>query len=171
MIVSGALATAKIIVGLQANSTAVVSDGLENAGDVLTSGLVLFGLVIAAKPPDADHPYGHGRLEILSGLIVGMALVAAGSLISFRSLERAREAQHAPAAYAVWPLIVSIAVKIVMSFAKWRYGRRIRSASLTADAWHESVDILSGTTALIGVSITLADPARFFAADHIGGCI
>jgi len=58
-----------------------------------------------------------------------------------------------------------------MSLAKWRYGRRIRSAALTADAWHESVDILSSTTALIGVGITLADPARFAAADHIGGSV
>jgi cation diffusion facilitator family transporter len=171
MIVSASLAAAKIIVGLEANSTAVVSDGLENAGDVLTSGLVLFGLLIAAKPPDADHPYGHGRLEILSGLIVGMVLVATGSLITFRSLERAREVQHAPAAYAIWPLVISIAVKSFMSLAKWRYGRRIRSAALTADAWHESVDILSSTTALIGVGITLADPARFAAADHIGGSV
>ena len=126
MLVSAALAAAKITVGLHANSTAVVSDGLESAGDVLTSGLVLFGLMIAAKPPDAEHPYGHGRLETLSALVVGMMLIATGSLISFRSLQRAWEPQHTPAAYAIWPLIASIAIKSVMSFAKWRYGRKIR---------------------------------------------
>lgn len=170
MLVSAALAATKIVIGLRANSTAVVSDGLENAGDVLTSGLVLFGLIIAAKPPDAEHPYGHGRLEILSGLMVGMTLVAAGALISFRSLQRAWEAQHAPALYAIWPLVASIVLKCGMSLTKWRYGRKIRSAALTADAWHDAVDILSGTTALAAVGITLADPARFAPADHIGGC-
>jgi cation diffusion facilitator family transporter len=169
MLVSAALATAKIAVGLNANSTAVVSDGLESVGDVLTSGLVLFGLLIAAKPPDAQHPYGHGRLETLSALVVGMILIASGSLIAFRSLQRAWESQHAPAAYAVWPLIASIAVKSAMSLSKWRLGRRIRSAALTADAWHDTVDILSGTVALIAVAITLADPVRFAAADHLGG--
>ena len=169
MLVSAALATAKIAVGLNANSTAVVSDGLESVGDVLTSGLVLFGLLIASKPPDSEHPYGHGRLETLSALVVGMILIASGSLIAFRSLQRAWESQHAPAAYAVWPLIASIAVKSAMSLSKWRLGRRIRSAALTADAWHDTVDILSGTVALIAVAITLADPVRFAAADHLGG--
>jgi cation diffusion facilitator family transporter len=169
MLISAALATAKIVVGLRANSTAVVSDGLESVGDVLTSGLVMFGLLIAAKPPDSEHPYGHGRLETLSALVVGMILIASGSLIAFRSLQRAWESQHTPAAYAIWPLIASIAIKSAMSFTKWRLGRRIRSAGLSADAWHDTVDILSGTVALIAVAITLADPARFAAADHLGG--
>jgi cation diffusion facilitator family transporter len=169
MLISAALAAAKIVVGLRANSTAVVSDGLESVGDVLTSGLVLFGLLIAAKPPDSDHPYGHGRLETLSALVVGMILIASGSLIAFRSLQRAWESQHTPAAYAVWPLIASIAVKSAMSFTKWKLGRSIRSSALSADAWHDTVDILSGTVALIAVAITLADPARFAAADHLGG--
>ena len=169
MLISAALATAKIVVGLQANSTAVVSDGLESVGDVLTSGLVLFGLFIAAKPPDSEHPYGHGRLETLSALVVGMILIASGSLIAFRSMQRAWESQHAPAAYAMWPLIASIGVKSAMSLTKWRLGRKIRSDALTADAWHDTVDILSGTVALIAVGITLADPARFAAADHLGG--
>src|SRR5574340_76008 len=111
MLVSAVLAATKILVGLHGNSTAVVSDGLESAGDVLTSGLVLFGLVIASKPPDQEHPYGHGRLETLSALVVGMALLVTGSLISFRSLERAWEPGHAPAAYAIWPLVASIALK------------------------------------------------------------
>jgi cation diffusion facilitator family transporter len=169
MLVSAALAAAKIVVGLKANSTAVVSDGLESVGDVLTSGLVMFGLMIAAKPADSEHPYGHGRLETLSALVVGMILIASGSLIAFRSLQRAWESQHTPAAYAVWPLIASIGVKSAMSLTKWRLGRRIRSAALTADAWHDTVDIFSGTVALIAVGITLSDPVRFAAADHLGG--
>jgi len=171
IIVSAALATSKIVVGLHANSTAVVSDGLESAGDVLTSVLVLFGLLVASKPPDSEHPYGHGRLETLSALIVGMVLIVTGSLISFRSLQRAWEPQHTPAAYAIWPLIASIGIKGASSFAKWRIGRRIGSASLTADAWHDTVDILSGATALAAVAITLSDPVRFAAADHLGGSI
>jgi cation diffusion facilitator family transporter len=169
MLVSAALSAAKIIVGLHANSTAVVSDGLESAGDVLASGLALFGLTMAAKPPDSEHPYGHGRVEILSALIVGMMLTASGSLISFRSLERIREVQHAPAAYAVWPLVASIVVKSMLSLMKRRYGRKIRSSALQADAWNDTVDILSGSTALGALGITLYDPVRFVTADHLGG--
>jgi cation diffusion facilitator family transporter len=169
MLASAALSAAKIIVGLHANSTAVVSDGLESAGDVLASGLALFGLVVAAKPPDTEHPYGHGRVEILSALIVGMMLTASGTLISFRSLQRVREVQHAPAAYAVWPLIASIVVKSIMGLVKRRLGRKIRSSALLADAWNDTVDILSGSTALVALGLTLYNPVKFIAADHLGG--
>ena len=91
MIVSAGLAAAKITIGLHASSTATVSDGIESAGDVLASGLVLLGLIIASIPPDAEHPYGHGRLETLSALAVGMLLVTTGVLIAFESLHLARE--------------------------------------------------------------------------------
>ncbi len=171
MAVSGALAAAKILIGLHANSTAVVSDGLESAGDVLTSGLVLFGLIIAAKPPDAKHPYGHGRVETLGGLVVGMFLIASGSLIAFRSMQRAWEVQHAPAAYAMWPVAASIVLKSIMSLTKGTYARKIGSASLNADAWNDAVDIFSGATALAAVAISLIDPQRFGAADHFGGSL
>jgi len=169
MLASAGLSAAKIIVGLHANSTAVVSDGLESAGDVLASGLALFGLMLAAKPPDTEHPYGHGRVEILSALIVGMMLTASGTLISFRSLQRMREVLHAPAAYALWPLLASIAVKSIMSWMKRRYGRKIRSSALQADALNDTVDIISGSTALIALAFTLYDPVKFVAADHLGG--
>ena len=169
IVVSAILAALKITLGLKANSTAVVSDGLESAGDVLSSGLVLFGLEMAAKPPDHEHPYGHGRLETLTALVVGMMLIVAGGLISFRSMERAFEAQHAPAAFAIWPLLVSIAVKGVLWPLKRRIGRTIRSEALTADSWNDAVDILSGCTALLGVGLTLLDPKNFVWADHAGG--
>ena len=168
MLVSAGLAAAKIVIGLHASSTATVSDGIESAGDVLASGLVLLGLIIADKPPDAEHPYGHGRLETLSALAVGMLLVATGVLIAFESLHLSHDAPG-PAAYAVWPLIASIAIKSFLSAAKWRYGRKIQSSGLVADAWNDTVDILSGGTALIGLSLTLLSPVRFAAADRIGG--
>lgn len=152
-----------------AGSTAVVSDGIESAGDVLASGLVLFGLVVAARPPDAEHPYGHGRFETLTALAVGMLLIASGALICYISLERAYYTDHAPATFAIWPLIGSILVKSGTWSAKHYYGRKIRSDALTADAWNDAVDILSGFTALAALGLTVWNPARFAAADHIGG--
>jgi cation diffusion facilitator family transporter len=98
-----------------------------------------------------------------------MMLTASGTLISFRSLERVREVRHAPAAYAVWPLVGSIVIKGIMSLMKRRYGRKIRSSALLADAWNDTVDILSGTTALVALGITLYDPVKYVVADHLGG--
>jgi cation diffusion facilitator family transporter len=169
MLVSAGLAAAKITIGLHASSTATVSDGIESAGDVLASGLVLLGLIIAAKPPDAEHPYGHGRLETLSALAVGMLLAATGVLISFESLHLSDNAARPPASYAVWPLVASIVIKSIMSASKRHYGRKIQSSGLIADAWNDTVDILSGGTALLGLGLTLLSPDKFSSADRIGG--
>jgi cation diffusion facilitator family transporter len=171
MLISAGLALAKVTIGLQAHSTAVVSDGLESAGDVLASGLVLLGLVLAARPPDAEHPYGHGRVETLAALAVGIMLVISGSLISARAFQRVGETQPAPAAFALWPVAASIAIKSGLAATKRRYARKIGSSALKADAWNDSVDVLSGTTALAGLGLTLINPQRFAAADSVGGGI
>ena len=166
--ISAALAAIKITVGLMAHSTAVVSDGFESAGDVLASGFVLFGLTLAAKPADADHPYGHGRVETLTGLLVGILLSATGALICYRALETSVE-HPVTTALAVWPMIGSLFIKSITLGFKQYYGRKIRSDSMIADAWNDAVDIVSAVTALAALSITLIDPVRFALADHIGG--
>ncbi len=169
MFASGCLAVAKIVIGLLAGSTSVVADGMESASDVLASGIVLFGLAVAARPADENHPYGHGRFETLTGLGLGLILALTGVAISIRSLDRINEVHSPPAFYAVWPLIASVIVKSGLAAVKFRVGKRIHSAGLVADAWNDSVDILSGFTALVAVGLTLYDPPRFLAADHYGG--
>lgn len=166
---SGALAIAKILIGWLGGSTSVVADGVESAGDVFTSAIVLFGLAVASRPPDEEHPYGHGRFEMLTGLGIGAILGLVGVGISIRSLDRLGEVHAAPQLYTIWPLLASIAVKATLSTLKFRIGRRIQSAALVADAWNDTVDILSAAVALTAVGLTLYDPARFLAADHFGG--
>lgn len=163
------LATANIAAGYWGHSTSVTAAGLEFAGDVIASALVLLGMWMAAKPADADHPYGHGRFETLSGLIVGIILALGGAGICYRSIQRAADSHQAPHAYAIWPLIAAILIRSVMSSWKFRVGRRIQSASLVADAWNDAVDILSATGALVAVALAIHDPQRFLAADHYGG--
>ncbi|MCC6862475.1 MAG: cation transporter [Bryobacterales bacterium] len=169
MCVSALLAVLKVIVGWMAGSTAVVADGVESAGDIFASGFVWVGLRLAAKPPDANHPYGHGRVETLSGLVVGLGLMLVGVSICYHSLQTIGERHAPPALYAVWPLLVSIGAKSFLSWLKFHYGRKIRSAALVADAWNDTIDILSALTALTAVGLTLYDPSRFLAADHYGG--
>jgi len=169
MLVGFLMAAVKIIVGLKANSTAVVSDGFESASDVLTSGIVLVGLYIAAKPADDDHPYGHGRFETLAGLAVGTILATSGVLISHRALDRLHDPTHIPAAYALWPVLISVVIKGAVFAYKMRIGRRTGASSLIADAWHDAVDMFSGITAMIALGVALSNPERFSSADHYGG--
>jgi cation diffusion facilitator family transporter len=165
--VSAVLAAVKIWIGLAANSVAVVSDGFESAADFFTSGLVLFGLWVALKPADTDHPYGHGRFETLIGLAIGVVLVATGTAISIRALEE-RYVEHTPAAYAIWPLVGSIVAKFALGAGKFSIGKRTGSTSVAADAWNDAVDVLSGGVALIAILLAIHVPGMT-AADHYGG--
>ena len=171
MVVSGALALVKIVAGVAGHSTAVVADGLESAGDVFASGFVLLGLTIAARPADENHPYGHGRIEILTGLLIGLVLTAGGALISFGSLQKLGQPRPPLASYVVWALVASLVCKTPLAAFKFQYGRRLKSTALTADAWNDAMDTLSAVAALIAVGLALHDPQRFLDADRYGGFI
>lgn len=168
---SALLAAMNLAVGVAAGSTAVFATGVEFAGDVLASTVVLFGLLAAARPADDEHPYGHGRLETLAAFVVGLLLSAAGIAIAWQALQRVGEVHAPPRAPALGALLVAIVVRGVMSALKFRTGRRLGSASLVADAWNDAVDILSALAALAAVSLARFDPARFLAADHYGGAL
>jgi cation diffusion facilitator family transporter len=169
MLVSGTLAVVKIVAGLHGHSTAVVADGLESGGDVFASGFVLLGLTIAAKPADWNHPYGHGRVEIITGLLIGLLLTVTGALICYNSLERLGRPREALASYVVWPLVASLAAKTGLSAFKFHYGRKIKSDALIADAWNDAMDTISAVAAMIAVGLTLYNPQRFLDADRWGG--
>lgn len=167
--VSAALAAVNLAIGLAAGSSSVFAVGAEFLGDVLASAVVLAGMLVASKPPDVNHPYGHGRFELLAGLAVGVLLAVGGAGICYRSLQRLDAVHPPPEAYAVWPLVAAILLRSVMSTLKFRVGKRIGSESLVADAWNDAVDILSALAALVALGLTLYDPVRFLAADHFGG--
>jgi cation diffusion facilitator family transporter len=169
MLVSGALAVIKITAGMSGHSTAVVADGLESAADVIASGFVLFGLTVAAKPADENHPYGHGRVEILTGLLIGLVLMVGGALISWNSIRLVGHPREAMQHFVVWPLVISIAAKTGLATLKFRYGRKLQSDALTADAWNDATDTISAFAALIAVALTLRDSVRFAEADRYGG--
>ena len=164
------LAIVNIAVGLLAHSTALVSDGFENGADVISSGIVFFGLLLASRPPDQNHPYGHGRYETLAGLAVGGLLLLTGVGIFWRSFETLDRLQT-PQMFALYPLYVAAVVKMVLAVAKKRVGRRIGSSALEADAWHDITDLLSTAVAFCAIGLALLNPIRFGAADHVGGML
>jgi cation diffusion facilitator family transporter len=171
MAVSGALAVVKVLAGLAGHSMAVVADGLESTADVFASGFVLLGLTLAAIPADENHPYGHGRAETLTGLLIGMGLGVGGALISYISIEQLGHPRPPLAAFVIWPLLGSLIVKGFLAAYKFRYGRKLQSAALTADAWNDTMDCFSAAAAMVAVGFTLSDPVRFPDADRYGGFI
>jgi cation diffusion facilitator family transporter len=166
---SGALSLMNLAVGWVGRSTSVTAAGVEFAGDVIASSVVLFGTLLAARPADEDHPYGHGRIEILAALLVGVVLVLGGVAICLRSLQKVADLHAPPAAYTMWPLAVAVVVKSLLATSKFSVGRKFGSAALVADAWNDAVDILSAMAAMGALLLTFSDPTRFLAADHYGG--
>jgi cation diffusion facilitator family transporter len=170
MTVGVVLSIAKILVGLNAGSAAVTSDGIETAGDVLSSAIVYAGLWLASKPPDYEHPYGHGRYETLAGLAVGAMLLLTSAIIFWQGFVSLGERSQLET-YALYPLLAAVIVKVALATIKFRTGRRIASASLEADGWHDVTDLLSTSVAFFAVMMTILNPARFGAADHVGGML
>jgi cation diffusion facilitator family transporter len=168
---SGVLACMNILVGLLAHSTSVFATGLEFAGDVIASTIVLGGMIVAARPADENHPYGHGRVEMLAGFVVGIIVMGGGAGICYQSLQAIGAIHPPPGRSAIVALVVAIVIRGIMSAVKFRVGRRIQSGSLVADAWNDAVDILSASAALTAVALTMSDPVRFMAADHYGGFV
>jgi cation diffusion facilitator family transporter len=95
----------------------------------------------------------------------------AGCAIAWHGLTGAADERMVPEAYAIWPLVISIVVKIGLVTVKYRQARQIGSGSLMADAANDAIDMLSGLVALGALSLTLHDPERFLRADHYGAFV
>ncbi len=165
------LAILKITTGYWANSLAVMADGMESAGDVVASVILWLGIRMSAEPADEDHPYGHGRFEILAGQAIGAFLIASGAILAWQASIHLKQVQTVPNAYAIWTVVLSIAIKLGMAHWKKKAAREFRSAALHADAANDWMDVLSGLIAILAVGLNLWQPERFSHADSVGGVL
>ena len=111
ILVNGALGAAKLAAGLLGHSYALVADAAESFGDVLGSGVTLFGLRLAAEPADRTHPAGHGRAETLAAATTALALLLVGGLIFWHALLSVGEPRPAPSPWALLVLVPVILIK------------------------------------------------------------
>jgi cation diffusion facilitator family transporter len=127
-------------------------------------------LKYAAKPPDEDHPYGHGKAESLSSLIGSLVLAVAGALIAHNSIIQLIAAAHGapvhlPSPWTLLILIGVIALKETLYQFMARRARKIGSNALLADAWHHRSDAVTSIAAFIGISISLLGGHGYEVAD------
>lgn len=157
VVVNIVLTIIKLWGGIVGNSRALIADAVHSASDVISSFVVLFGVRAANKPPDDDHPYGHGKYESVAALIVAILLIVIGIeiLVSSVQLIFANEAPQVPKVIALVIIVISIVVKEGLYQYKIRLGRKIKSDALIADAWHHRSDSISSIVALIGVGIAM----------------
>jgi cation diffusion facilitator family transporter len=159
------LATAKIVTGVLGNAYVLIADGIESALDVGGSIVIWSGLKFAARPPDATHPYGHGKAEPVAAAVVAVGVVAAALGLAIESVREIFIPHHAPAPYTLLVLIVAIVVKEIMYRYVVRFGRDVESTAVQTDAWHHRTDAMTSIAAFIGISIALIGGEKWQSAD------
>jgi cation diffusion facilitator family transporter len=149
------LAIIKGLAGFFGNSYALIADAIESTTDIFSSFLVLFGIKYSNRPADANHPYGHGRVEpLITFLVVGF-LITSATIIAYESVINIRTPHELP---KPWTLIVLGAIIIWKEFSfrlVMKRGIQTNSSSLKADAWHHRSDAITSVAAFIGISIAL----------------
>lgn len=141
----------KLWVGLAAGSVAMIADAWHTLSDTLTSLVVILGFWISSKPGDREHPFGHGRAELVASVIIGTLLGVVGANFFKDSLSQLQH--HQSAVFGTASIVVfsiSVAFKEALAqFSIWA-GRKTNSQALKADGWHHRSDALASALIIVG---------------------
>jgi len=151
------LTLAQIVIGVIGNSQALVADGMHTLSDLITDFMVLFALKFGRKAADAEHPYGHGRIETAVTMLLGAILTAVAVGITLRAGMRlgAAEAFITPAVATLWVAVVTLFAKEALFHYTMRVAVRYDSNMLRANAWHHRSDAISSLIVVVGIGGSL----------------
>ena len=149
------LSVIKLLAGIIAHSSAMISDAVHSASDVFSTFVVIIGIKLASKKPDKEHPYGHERMECVAAIVLAMVLFITGLGIGLEAVKNIIHGNYGdlqvPGILALIAAIVSIVSKEAMYWYTRFYAKKIDSSALMADAWHHRSDAFSSIGALIGI--------------------
>jgi cation diffusion facilitator family transporter len=152
---SAVLIVLKLSVGWRIGSVAVVSEALHSSADLVAALIAFFAVKVADTPPDDDHPYGHGKVESLSGLVEAILIACAAAYIAFEAIHVLQSDRVATAlGPGIFVMVFSALVNAGISVNLLRVARRTESPALAADARHLLVDVW--TSIGVGIGLTLA---------------
>jgi cation diffusion facilitator family transporter len=165
LVINVLLAAIKIAAGLLGNAYVLIADGIESALDVGGSIIIWGALKFAARPPDATHPYGHGKAEPFAAIVVSVGVLAAALALAISSVHELFLPRHAPAPYTLIVLISAVLIKEAMYRYVVRVGRKAESTAIQTDAWHHRTDAMTSVAAFIGISVALIGGEAWQSAD------
>ncbi|ASB49046.1 cation diffusion facilitator family transporter [Alkalitalea saponilacus] len=142
----------KFWAGVVSNSVALLADAWHTLSDSFSSLAVLIGLKYSHQPADKNHPFGHGRAELIASLVVGVLLAVVGFNFLVESITKFRNREIVEfGSLAIWATAISIVVKEVMARYSIYIGKKHRYNSLVADGWHHRSDSITSVVILIGI--------------------
>lgn len=148
------LTTSKIFFGILSNSISIIADGINNLADASSSIITLLGFKLSAKPSDEKHPYGHGRIEYITGLIISVFIIFIGFNLAQSSFNRLFHKEDMNISIiTIIILIISIFIKVIQSAINISIGKKIDSKTLIATAIDSRNDIISTLSVLISSGI------------------
>jgi cation diffusion facilitator family transporter len=146
------VASAKIAVGVATGSLAMVADGFHSLLDGASNVVGFVGITAASRPPDSNHPYGHGKFETLASMGIGLMLFLAAYTVLSETRERwvdPKVVEVLPLSFAV--MIVTMAINGAISYGEWRIGKKVGSQILLSDSAHTRSDVLVSITVIISL--------------------
>lgn len=150
------LALFKAIVGLMANSVAIVMDAVNNLSDALSSIITIVGTKLSAKPADREHPFGHGRIEYFSAIIIAIIVLFAGATSLVESVKKLiNPVEPSYTATTLIVIIVAIAVKIALGFYVKSQGVKLKSDALIASGADALFDAIITLSTLVSAAVML----------------
>lgn len=177
LIINLGLSLLKFAAGYIGKSSAMLSDAVHSASDVLSTIVVMVGIKISEKQPDKEHPYGHERMECVASIILSVALAITGAGIGYSGIKKIFSGQYntlsVSSGIALTAAVLSIVIKEWMYWYTRSAAKHTNSDALMADAWHHRSDALSSVGSLIGIlgarlGYAILDP---IASIVICGCI
>lgn len=165
------LASFKAAAGVLGHSQAVLADAVHSLSDLATDIAVILGVRYWTRPADENHPHGHGRIETLVTVAIGLTLGAVAVGLGLRAIHGLRHGVAAPpSSIALAAALLSVVVKEALYRWTAAIGRRVRSSATVANAWHHRSDAMSSIPAAAAVGVALIDP-EWAVVDRVGAIV
>ncbi|MCX7007825.1 MAG: cation diffusion facilitator family transporter [Kiritimatiellaeota bacterium] len=151
---NSALVVGKLVIGLLIGSVSVLSEAIHSGLDLVAAGIACYAVHAAEKPADTEHPYGHGKIENISGTVEAVLIFIAALWIIYEAFEKLMQPQPlAQVGLGAAVMGVSCVVNFFVSRTLFRVGRRTHSVALEADAWHLMTDVYTSAGVMAGLLI------------------
>lgn len=149
------LTALKIIAGLAFASPVLLADGVHNAGDIIASVAALTSSMVSKKPADEDHPYGHGKAEVVASALVSVILIVAAVWIAIQAISSLFDPSGEESWWALGAAALSLVWKQALYVYTIRVGKSTNSKSVMATAYDHLADVYASLAAVLGIGIGL----------------
>ena len=166
-----ALGVIKLIGGIIGQSFALISDSVNSLGDSLASVVTLGALYYAQRPADAEHPYGHTRVETVAGAYVAILILISALLVGWEAAQRFTLTHGIPPAWTLWIAAGNVAIKEGLYWYKRGVSRRTGSVAILSTAWDHRSDALCSLAVLVGLAVVRTAGPQYIWADEAAALV